>query len=141
MSSDVSMASAGCVIRKRMLFQTTQTLPGKGHVSKPSAWTRRRLARGVTESHFEGATEFSEWEWSESAPVTHIKSPATHNSLYWRVAQNKPLIKKSHLELPKTIMVTQLQWRRCFCCQMRLALCWKWNNSMLTAYCDVHSEC
>lgn len=42
-------------------------------------------------------------------PVMHIKSPATHNSLYWRVAQKKPLITKNHLEMPKTITVTQLQ--------------------------------
>ncbi|MGH0144850.1 UNVERIFIED_CONTAM: hypothetical protein FKN15_054483 [Acipenser sinensis] len=27
-------------------------------------------------SHFEGATEFSGWEWSNGAPVNHIKSSA-----------------------------------------------------------------
>ena len=79
---DIPVSTVGSIIRKWKLHHTTQALPRKGRPSKLSAQTRRRLVREATESHreannhFEGATEFSGWEWSNGAPVNHIKSSA-----------------------------------------------------------------
>ncbi|MGH0165606.1 UNVERIFIED_CONTAM: hypothetical protein FKN15_049270 [Acipenser sinensis] len=77
---DIPVSTVGSIIRKWKLHHTTQALPRKGCLSKLSAQTRRGLVKEAIERPTitlnEGATEFSGWEWSNGAPVNHIRSSA-----------------------------------------------------------------
>ncbi|KAG2469857.1 TCB1 transposase, partial [Polypterus senegalus] len=78
------MSTVASIISKWKKFETTRTLPRDGRSSKLSDRGRRALVRGVTKN-----------------PMVTLSQPINHLNqlgLYGRVARQKPLLSKRHME-------------------------------------------
>ncbi|MBN3277122.1 TCB1 transposase, partial [Polyodon spathula] len=96
---DIPVSTVESIIRKWKLHHTTEPLPRKGHPSKLSTQTRRRLVR-ATERPTITLKELQSSMAGRGVMVHQSTiSRALHNTgLYGRVARKKPLLKKYHLK-------------------------------------------